>query len=72
MATPIWEKAEALDLSMYDPTVYAPGIETAMKLFLEGGRAGYSCERIGRCALLQEVHDMHVSSVQDSALTSLL
>ena len=50
MATPIWDKAEAQDVSMYDDTPYKQPLAAFAKLMLEDGRSGHSTEHIARCA----------------------
>ena len=48
MATPIWDKAEAQDVSMYDGTPYKQPLAAFAKLMLEDGRSGHSVEKIAR------------------------
>ena len=49
VATPIWDKAEAQDVSMYDDTPYKQPLAAFAKLMLEDGRSGHSTEHIARC-----------------------
>ncbi|CAL5221917.1 g4187 [Coccomyxa viridis] len=48
VATPIWDKAEAQDVSMYDDTPYKQPLAAFAKLMLEDGRSGHSTEHIAR------------------------
>ena len=48
--TPIWDKSEAQDVSMYDSTPYKAPLAAFGKLMVEDGRSGHSPEHIGRCA----------------------
>ena len=47
VATPIWDKADAMDVSRYANTVYAPALDKVKKFMIEGGRKGLPPERIG-------------------------
>lgn len=47
IATPIWDKAEAIDFSGYLGTDYAPVVERVRRFMLKRGRAGYPPERVG-------------------------
>jgi NAD(P)-dependent dehydrogenase (short-subunit alcohol dehydrogenase family) len=47
VATPIWDKAEVVDISMYQGTEYASAIKKYRQYMIEGGRKGYSPERLG-------------------------
>jgi NAD(P)-dependent dehydrogenase (short-subunit alcohol dehydrogenase family) len=47
VATPIWDKAEAQDLSAYDGTHYGPALRRFTKNFYADGRNGLSVERLG-------------------------
>lgn len=49
VATPIWDKAEAQDASMYDSSPYKEPMAAFAKLMLEDGRSGHSVEHIARC-----------------------
>ena len=49
MATPIWDKAEAQDVSMYDSSPYKEPLAAFAKLMLQDGRSGHSVEHIARC-----------------------
>ena len=46
--TPIWDKSEAQDVSMYDTTPYEGPLAAFGKLMVEDGRKGHSPELIGR------------------------
>ena len=46
--TPIWDKSEAQDVSMYDSTPYEGPLAAFGKLMVEDGRKGHSPEHIGR------------------------
>ena len=50
VATPIWDKSEAQDVSMYSATPYREPLAAFAKLMLEDGRSGHSAEHIARCA----------------------
>ncbi|MEO0438283.1 MAG: SDR family NAD(P)-dependent oxidoreductase, partial [Pseudomonadota bacterium] len=45
--TPIWEKANELDIEPYAETPYYPILKRFKKLSIESGRNGYSAERLG-------------------------
>ena len=47
VATPIWAKAEALDVSAYQHTEYTKALEAYRTYMTEGGRKGFSPEYIG-------------------------
>lgn len=47
VATPIWDKAEVVDISVYQDTEYASAIKKYRQYMIEGGRKGYSPERLG-------------------------
>jgi len=47
VATPIWDKAEAVDVAQYAATDYAPMLEGYQKYMIDGGRKGLPPERIG-------------------------
>jgi NAD(P)-dependent dehydrogenase (short-subunit alcohol dehydrogenase family) len=47
VATPIWDKAEDLDVSMYDNTEYAEAAKRLQKYMIEDGRKGYPPEKVG-------------------------
>jgi NAD(P)-dependent dehydrogenase (short-subunit alcohol dehydrogenase family) len=51
VATPIWDKAEAQDVSAYDKTDYGQILAKWTKGFYEDGRKGLSVERLG-----EEIH----------------
>lgn len=48
VATPIWDKAEEIDISRYDNTPYAKALHGVRDYMLVNGRRGFSPERIGR------------------------
>jgi NAD(P)-dependent dehydrogenase (short-subunit alcohol dehydrogenase family) len=47
VATPIWDKAEQADESVYDHTDYAPALKRFKAFFVADGRKGLPPERIG-------------------------
>jgi len=47
VATPIWDKAENLDISIYGDTEYAEAIRRIYKYMIEDGRNGYPPEKVG-------------------------
>jgi NAD(P)-dependent dehydrogenase (short-subunit alcohol dehydrogenase family) len=47
VATPIWDKAEKVDLSMYENTDFAEVAERLQKYMIEDGRKGYPPEKLG-------------------------
>jgi NAD(P)-dependent dehydrogenase (short-subunit alcohol dehydrogenase family) len=47
VATPIWDKAEALDTTPFDHTSFAPALARLRSYAIEGGRKGLKPERIG-------------------------
>lgn len=47
IATPIWDKAEKEDLSMYAKTEYADSLNRVQKYMVEDGRKGYPAEKVG-------------------------
>ena len=49
--TPIWDKAERLDMSQYDNTDYRAILPKVRAYFLKEGRAGFAPERIGATVL---------------------
>ena len=51
VATPIWDKAEAADVSRYADTPYAEPLKKFTAFMLQGGRKGLSPERIGAIVL---------------------
>ncbi|EIE22963.1 short-chain dehydrogenase/reductase SDR [Coccomyxa subellipsoidea C-169] len=48
VVTPIWDKAEAQDISAYDNTPYKDALAKFAKIMLDDGRSGHSPEHIGR------------------------
>ena len=51
VATPIWDKADALDIARFDNTPYAKSLTKLKQMALAMGRKGYPPERIGRAVL---------------------
>jgi NAD(P)-dependent dehydrogenase (short-subunit alcohol dehydrogenase family) len=51
VATPIWDKAENVDLSMYDHTDYIDAAKKFQKYMIADGRKGYPPEKIGQVVL---------------------
>jgi len=51
VATPIWDKAENLDISIYSNTEYAEAIQRIYKYMIEDGRNGYPPEKVGEVVL---------------------
>jgi NAD(P)-dependent dehydrogenase (short-subunit alcohol dehydrogenase family) len=47
VATPIWDKAEKLDISIYRDTEYAEAIRRIHKYMIQDGRKGYPPEKVG-------------------------
>jgi len=47
VATPIWDKADQIDTTRYDNTVYGPAMATIKKYMLDLGRKGLPPEKIG-------------------------
>ena len=47
VATPIWDKADQIDMTRYDNTPYAPAMTKIKKYMLELGRKGLPPEKIG-------------------------
>ena len=47
VATPIWDKAEKIDLSIYADTEYAEAIRRIYKYMIKDGRNGYPPEKVG-------------------------
>ena len=50
VATPIWDKGEQEDLSIYAGTDYARFVQRVQKYMVEGGRKGYPPEKVGEVA----------------------
>jgi len=61
VATPIWDKSEAQDVSMYDSTPYKDPLAAFGKLMVEDGRSGHSAEHIGRYAYAPCKRQMQVA-----------
>jgi NAD(P)-dependent dehydrogenase (short-subunit alcohol dehydrogenase family) len=51
VATPIWDKAGALDIARFDNTPYAKSLVKVKQMALAMGRKGYKPERIGEAVL---------------------
>jgi len=51
VATPIWDKAENVDLSMYENTDYIDAAKKFRKYMVADGRKGYPPEKIGHVVL---------------------
>jgi len=51
VATPIWDKAEQEDLSLYADTEYADAARRLQKYMIEDGRKGYPPEKVGEVVL---------------------
>ncbi|HZM25345.1 MAG TPA: SDR family NAD(P)-dependent oxidoreductase [Anaerolineales bacterium] len=47
VATPIWDKAEQMDVSMYDDTDYAESGRRIREYMIRSGRNGYPPEKVG-------------------------
>ena len=47
VVTPIWDKAEAVDISQYDNTDYVNILKKFKSYYIERGRKGYPPERVG-------------------------
>jgi len=47
IATPIWDKAEEADISLYANTDYAESAQRLQKYMIEDGRKGYPPEKVG-------------------------
>ena len=48
VATAIWDKAEEVDISRYEDTEYASALGKYKRYMIDGGRKGYSPERLGK------------------------
>ena len=51
IATPIWDKAESTDASLYENTEYAESIRFMQKYAVADGRKGYPPEKVGEVTL---------------------
>jgi len=51
VATPIWDKAERVDLSRYENTDFAESARRVQKYMIEDGRKGYPPEKVGEVVL---------------------
>jgi NAD(P)-dependent dehydrogenase (short-subunit alcohol dehydrogenase family) len=51
VATPIWDKADAVDVSRYANTIYAPALDAVKDYMIANGRKGLPPERIGEAVL---------------------
>ena len=52
VATPIWDKAEGVDLSMYTNTDYVESAKRVQSFMIADGRNGYPPEKVGEVTLL--------------------
>ncbi|MGD0190553.1 MAG: SDR family NAD(P)-dependent oxidoreductase [Rhizomicrobium sp.] len=52
VATPIWDKAETVDITRYANTPFAPALNNIRNYMLTSGRKGLKPERVGRAVLL--------------------
>jgi NAD(P)-dependent dehydrogenase (short-subunit alcohol dehydrogenase family) len=48
VATPIWDKADAIDLTRYANTPFAPALTAVKNYMISSGRKGFPPEKIGR------------------------
>lgn len=48
VVTPVWDKAEARDISCYDSTPYKAALAALGVLMVRDGRTGHSPEHTGR------------------------
>jgi short-subunit dehydrogenase len=48
VVTAIWDKAEAIDVSRYDNTLYAGALRNLQRVAVEDGRKGLSEEALGK------------------------
>jgi NAD(P)-dependent dehydrogenase (short-subunit alcohol dehydrogenase family) len=51
VATPIWDKADQADLSMYDDTDYGAAGQKLRKYMIKDGKSGYPPEKVGEVTL---------------------
>jgi NAD(P)-dependent dehydrogenase (short-subunit alcohol dehydrogenase family) len=69
VATPIWDKADAVDVSRYANTVYASALDKVKSYMIEGGRKGFPPETIGRAvwhALTAKKPKVHYTVTPDT------
>lgn len=69
VATPIWDKAEQVDVSRYANTPYAKALDTVRNYMLDMGRKGFPPETIGRAvwhALTTRKPKVHYTVTPDS------
>jgi NAD(P)-dependent dehydrogenase (short-subunit alcohol dehydrogenase family) len=69
VATPIWDKAEQVDVTRYANTPYAKPLDTVRNYMLEMGRKGFPPETIGRAvwfALTTRKPKVHYTVTPDS------
>ena len=71
VATPIWDKADAVDASQYANTPYLPALETIKKVMLAGGRNGFTPERLGRAVIHKALTTAHPKTPIPSRPTPL-
>jgi NAD(P)-dependent dehydrogenase (short-subunit alcohol dehydrogenase family) len=51
VTTPIWDKAEGIDVSIYEQTSYARAAKEMQKYLIRNGRNGYPPEKVGNVVL---------------------
>ncbi len=51
IATPIWDKAEQVDLSIHAGTDYVEAAQRLQKYMVDDGRKGYPPEKVGEVVL---------------------
>jgi len=51
IATPIWDKADEMDFSIYQDTEYVEAIKRFQKYAIDSGRNGYPPEKVGQVVL---------------------
>jgi hypothetical protein len=51
VATPIWDKAEQFDISMYSNTDYIESARRMQEYMIQNGRKGYPPENVGEVVL---------------------
>jgi NAD(P)-dependent dehydrogenase (short-subunit alcohol dehydrogenase family) len=51
VTTPIWDKAEGIDVSIYEQTSYARAAKDMQKYLIRNGRKGYPPEKVGNVVL---------------------
>ena len=63
VVTPIWDKAEALDISRYESTPYWDALRAFGKRMADDGRAGHTSEHVSRCCAISSLfhNSIHMS-----------